>query len=92
MSDDVLLQVEGISKRYPRVHGRRDRLASVWDAMLGRPYRRHAEILGDISFSLRRGESLALIGENGAGKSTLLRIICGVALPSSGHVQHQSCH
>ena len=89
MSDDVLLKVEQVCKRYPRVHGRRDRLASVWDAMIGRPYRRHAEILNDISFALRRGESLGLIGENGAGKSTLLRIICGVALPSAGSVHRR---
>lgn len=86
MSDEVLLDVRGISKSYPRVHQRRDRLRSVWDAITGRPYRSAANILTDISFSLRRGESLGLIGENGAGKSTLLRMICGASKPSSGSV------
>ena len=87
MTGDVLLEVCAVSKSYPRVHRRMDRLGSVWDAILGRPYRASAQILQGIDFSLRRGESLALIGENGAGKSTLLRMICGIAQPSSGSVR-----
>ena len=86
MSNDVLLEVHGLGKSFPRVHRRRDRLVSVWDAILGRPYRASTEILGGIDFTMRRGESLALIGENGAGKSTLLRMICGISRPSVGHV------
>lgn len=87
MTGDVLLEVCAVSKSYPRVHRRMDRLGSVWDAILGRPYRASAQILQGIDFSLRRGESLALIGENGAGKSTLLRMICGIAQPSFGSVR-----
>ncbi len=86
MSDDVLLDVRGVGKRFPRVHQRRDRMRSVWDAITGRPYRNAANVLSDISFSLKRGESLGLIGENGAGKSTLLRMICGASKPSTGSV------
>lgn len=71
MSDSVLLELHGVGKRYPRVHGRRDRLASVIDAIAGRPYRKNTQVLSGIGFTLRRGESLGLIGENGAGKSTL---------------------
>lgn len=43
-------------------------------------------ILRDVSFSVTRGESLALIGRNGAGKTTLLRLLNGLQLPSQGHV------
>lgn len=42
--------------------------------------------LHDVSFTLNKGEIVALIGENGAGKSTLMRIICGYIAPTSGCV------
>lgn len=40
----------------------------------------------DVSFTVRKGESVALIGRNGSGKSTLLKIIAGVLYPSAGNV------
>ena len=40
----------------------------------------------DVSFSLQRGEILALVGENGAGKSTLMQVICGAIAPDSGAI------
>ncbi len=43
-------------------------------------------ILNNISFSLKKGEMVALIGENGCGKTTLLRCICGLYNPSSGRI------
>ncbi|MDR1930951.1 MAG: sugar ABC transporter ATP-binding protein [Treponema sp.] len=41
-------------------------------------------VLSDVSFDIRRGEIMGLIGENGAGKSTLIKIISGIYQPSSG--------
>ena len=40
----------------------------------------------DVSFSINKGERIALIGNNGAGKSTLARLICGISRPSSGAI------
>ena len=46
------------------------------------------QVLFDIDFDVKRGESLALLGTNGAGKSTVLRVISGLGTPSRGVVRH----
>ncbi|MCH7788733.1 MAG: MFS transporter [Acidobacteria bacterium] len=46
------------------------------------------QVLFDIGFDVKRGESLALLGTNGAGKSTVLRVISGLGTPSRGVVRH----
>jgi len=46
----------------------------------------HIQALKDVSFKLRKGEILGLVGDNGAGKSTLIKIIRGVMSPTSGEI------
>lgn len=91
---EVLLTVEGLSKKFCRslkrslFYGVRD-VATEWLALRRRSHRlRNGEFwaLKDISFQLRRGESLGLVGPNGAGKSTLLRIVTGLIKPDTGSV------
>jgi NitT/TauT family transport system ATP-binding protein len=48
-----------------------------------------AEVLHDVSFDVRRGEILALVGPSCCGKSTLLRIIAGLIPASSGEVRSE---
>lgn len=43
-------------------------------------------VLEDVSFSIHKGERIAIIGKNGAGKSTAAKLICGVARPNKGSV------
>src|SRR6185436_14922770 len=44
------------------------------------------QVLDDVSFEVRPGEALGIMGRNGSGKSTLLKIVCGVYLPDHGRV------
>ena len=83
----VLIDAQGLGKRYPVVGHRGDRARALWDVLRGRSPRRVTTVLEGVSFTLRRGESLGIIGANGAGKSTLLKLITGVLTPSSGHVR-----
>ncbi len=46
--------------------------------------------LKDVSFRLRRGESLGVIGPSGAGKSTIARLICGLIIPTSGTIERDA--
>lgn len=47
--------------------------------------------LHDVSFTLYRGDSLAIVGRNGAGKSTLLRVLAGIIKPTSGSITNYGC-
>lgn len=48
---------------------------------------RPSELLGDISFSVRRGETVAIAGHSGSGKSTIISLACGTVRPSTGSVR-----
>jgi len=50
-------------------------------------YNRHREILKGVSFTVREGEMVSIVGTNGAGKSTLAKVICGFAKESSGDIR-----
>jgi len=105
MSDDVLVRVDNVSKRFCRNLKR-----SLWYGLqdLGSELggRRHgggggsvrssADVqlredefwaVKDVSFELRRGECLGLIGHNGAGKTTLLKMLNGLIKPDCGRIE-----
>ena len=52
-------------------------------------YTRHRKILQDISFTIREGEMVSIVGTNGAGKSTLAKVICGFVTESAGEILYK---
>ena len=82
---DPAIRVHRLEKRYKLYGSPTDRLIeSLWK---NRP-QRHAEIhaLKPLSFVVKRGETVGIVGRNGSGKSTLLQLICGTLQPTSGSV------
>ena len=86
MSSEVLT-VEGLCKSYRIYSKPQDRL---WQA-LRRSSKFYQEFwaLREVSFRLKHGEALAIVGRNGSGKSTLLQLICGTLTPTRGSIKRQ---
>lgn len=84
--DDVVIAARGLGKMYRIYDKPQDRLKQMLLWRLGRHYGREFWALRDVSFEVRRGESVGIIGRNGSGKSTLLQIIAGTLAPSEGEV------
>lgn len=93
-SDAVAIEVAGLSKCYTLYDQPSDRLRQFvlprlqrMSGLAPRRYYREFWALRDVSFDVRRGETMGIVGRNGAGKSTLLQIICGTLTPTSGSVR-----
>jgi len=88
MSDDnIAIAVRDLSRMFKRYRHPRYRILEALSLPLPRNAFDEFWALRDISFEVKRGDSLAIIGQNGAGKSTLLNIICGGLQPSAGSVK-----
>ena len=83
---DVAIKAEHLSKIYKIYERDIDRLKETFHPFHKR-YSRDFFALQDISFEIKRGENVALVGKNGAGKSTLLKIITGVLTASGGTLE-----
>lgn len=86
MSSDFAVSVANVSKCYSIYERPRDRLLQML-SMGSRRYAKEYWALQDVSFEVRRGEAVGIVGRNGSGKSTLLQIITGTLTPTSGEVR-----
>ena len=92
MSSDVAIRVEGLGKAYTIKHQQSDHvtLAQVALEKAKHPFRRSTRedfwALKDVSFEVKQGEVLGVIGRNGAGKSTLLKLLTRITGPTTGRI------
>lgn len=92
-SSDVAIRITKLSKRYEIYGSPSGRLKQFLFPRLSRligrsttQYFREFWALKDVSFEVKKGETVGIIGRNGAGKSTLLQIICSTLTPTAGSV------
>jgi lipopolysaccharide transport system ATP-binding protein len=100
---DVIIKVEGLGKSYRLHHQRQDGYVALRDVLTEKARAIGRKVLGkgqtvqdldeefwalrNISFEVRQGEVLGIIGRNGAGKSTLLKILSRITEPTEGRVR-----
>lgn len=80
------IEVKNIKKVYKLYDKPSLRMKEAF-SLTKKKYHKEFSALKDISFNVKKGEMLGIIGKNGAGKSTLLKIITGVLTPTSGSVE-----
>lgn len=83
LPEDVVIRVEDLSKVYRTFTTPFDRIKQ-WAVGNSRQLYQESWALRDVSFDIRRGETVGLVGRNGAGKSTLLQVLAGTLRPSTG--------
>lgn len=86
MNSDIAIRVDHVTKIYKLYHKPSDRLKESLGLSRKANYQEKYALNG-ISFEVKKGETVGIIGTNGSGKSTILKIITGVLSPTHGEVQ-----
>ena len=87
LDDNTLVSAQNVGMEFILREKRADTLKERFVALFkGENKHKKLTVLQDISFDIKRGESLGVIGHNGAGKSTLLKIVAGIFRPTAGAV------
>jgi lipopolysaccharide transport system ATP-binding protein len=91
---DIAISVQNLSKCFQIYENPRDRLKQFvlpriqrYTGKVPKQYFKEFWALKDVSFEVKKGETLGIVGRNGSGKSTLLQMICGTLSPTTGSVQ-----
>lgn len=85
MNNNIAIKVENLTKIYHLYDNPKDMLKELVHPFR-KKYHHDYYALNDVSFEIKKGETVGIIGKNGAGKSTLLKMITGVLTPTSGNI------
>lgn len=83
---EIAIKTEHITKIYNLYNKQSDRVKETfhpWRKIYHDPFK----AIDNLSFQVKKGESVGIIGRNGSGKSTLLQIVCGILTPTSGSIE-----
>jgi len=86
MNNSTAIKVENLTKIYHLYNQPQDRVKEALNPFK-KSYHHDFYAMDDVSFEIKKGETVGIIGRNGAGKSTLLKMITGVLTPSSGNIE-----
>lgn len=81
-----VIEVRGLAKSFWMPSARRETIREHALSLFRRRSFERLDVLRSVSFDVRRGETLGIMGRNGSGKSTLLKILCGIYRPDAGEV------
>ncbi len=81
---DTVIRFNNVTKIYKLFSSTRKRLLAIF---LKNIKYKEKKAVDEVSFEIKRGDSVALFGKNGAGKSTILKMITGVSFPTSGEIE-----
>ncbi len=86
--EEYAIIVDDVDKSFDIVHNRVDNVKGIFTnpAKVFRQNKERFNALSDVSFEIKKGEFIGIIGKNGCGKSTLLKIIAGIYKPDKGNV------
>ena len=85
MNENTAIKVQNLTKVYHLYDKPQDRLKEALNPFK-KSYHHDFYALNDVSFEIKKGETVGIVGKNGAGKSTLLKMITGVLTQSSGEI------
>ena len=82
------IRAKNVSKKFRLYHEKR---TTIYESLVGsfnrKPHYETLQVLDDISFEVKKGESFGIVGRNGSGKTTLLRILSHIYQPDTGSVE-----
>lgn len=86
MTNEVVIKVNDVHKSFKMYYDRGHSLKEVLLFKSRRRYERH-NVLNGVSFDVRKGEAIGLIGHNGCGKSTMLKLLTRIMYPDKGSIE-----